>query len=77
MMSGHGSNLIFFNKIVKNGRSEHLLHPLPNNLCPITSHFCLTRGPSFPPQAGRHTCIAPNMFRINSRVIYKKTEPAL
>ena len=38
-MSGHGLNLIFFNKKIKIGHPEHLL--TPNPLRPITSHFCL------------------------------------
>ena len=39
MMSGHGENPIFVNKI-KIGRPEHSLTPHP--LRPITSHFYLS-----------------------------------
>ena len=56
MMSGHGSNPIFFNKKNKIGRPEHPLAPsLP--LCPITFHFYFI---PLPPQSGRHMCITPN-----------------
>ena len=48
MISGHGANLIFFDKNIKIGRPEHSLHltPLPLSLHPTTSYFCLTHHPT-------------------------------
>ena len=52
MMSGHGTNTIFFDKKTKI-RRPYDPHPLP----PITSHIC--RPPPIPRQSGRHMCITP------------------
>ena len=64
MISGHGPNPIFFNKILKNGRPEQSLPsppppPLPP-LRPITSYFCLLPHPLHLPKSGRHMRIMPN-----------------
>ena len=47
MISGHGSNPIFFHKKLKIGRTEHPL--IPHSLRLKTSHFCLTTPPPTPP----------------------------
>ena len=57
MMSGHGTNPIFFNeKEIKIGRPQYSLTPHP--LRSITSHFYLNLSPP-PPQSGGHMCITP------------------
>ena len=39
-MSGHGANPVFFNKIAKTGRPEHLLAPSPlPPLCLSVNNF--------------------------------------
>ena len=68
MISGHGVNLIFFNKKIKIGPPKHLLAPTP--LRPVTSHFSFSPHPVS--QSGRHMCITPNEVRLYLGLLPKK-----
>ena len=68
MVSGHGVNLIFFNKEIKIGPPKHLLTPTP--LHPVTSHFCFSPHPLS--QSGRHMCITPKEVRLYLGLLPKK-----
>ena len=58
MVSGHGANLIFFNKESKEWTSRTLAGPPAPTFPPIS--FLLYPTPT-PPQSGRHMCITPNL----------------
>ena len=59
MMSGHGTNPIFFNKKIKIGRPKHSLSPHLLRL--LKSHFYLPRPtPDHPNQSGVDViCVSP------------------
>ena len=58
MMSGHGTNPIFFNK-KKIGRPENSLPPPPTSDNTSFLPYPPTPTPTPTPQSGRHMCITP------------------
>ena len=72
MMSGHGTNPIFFNNKKKNWTSRTLANPsAPLRL--ITPYFAL---PPIPCQGGRHMCITPylRMIFVEHEAKFSKTK---